>query len=155
MKEHAARHVVGEVGEAVAVARAGAFGSKVVVLDARHIEVEDPDGKKTSIQLTPETKYMKDKTVVTAADVTWLEHVIDALNGDLPPLNSFVLPGGGPVTTFLHQARTVCRRAERRVVSLAGAADPIVLIYLNRLSDLLFVMARTVNHRAGMPEIEW
>jgi cob(I)alamin adenosyltransferase len=57
---------------------------------------------------------------------------------------------------MLHQARTVCRRVERRIVALGvNAVDPIAIVYLNRLSDLLFVMARVVNHRAGMPEIEW
>ena len=68
----------------------------------------------------------------------------------------FILPGGSPAGALLHLARTVCRRAERRVVGLgAGAVEPILVVYLNRLSDLLFVMARAVNHRARMPETEW
>ena len=74
----------------------------------------------------------------------------------MKPLRSFVLPGGTRINAELHVARTVCRRAERRVIALgAGAVDPAVIIYLNRLSDLLFVMARVVNHRAGVPETEW
>ena len=78
------------------------------------------------------------------------------LEAELPPLRRFILPGGSPAGALLHLARTVCRRAERRVVGLgADAVDPIVVVYLNRLSDLLFVMARAVNHRAGVPEIEW
>ena len=82
--------------------------------------------------------------------------LIDALEAELPPLRRFILPGGSPAGALLHLARTVCRRAERRVVALgADAVDPIVVVYLNRLSDLLFVMARAVNHRAGVPEIEW
>ena len=74
----------------------------------------------------------------------------------MPPLRRFILPGGSPAGSLLHLARTVCRRAERRVVGLGpDAVEPGVIIYLNRLSDLLFVMARAVNHRAGIPETEW
>jgi len=85
-----------------------------------------------------------------------LEATIDRLESELPPLRRFILPGGSPAGSLLHLARTVCRRAERRVVGLGtDAIEPGVVIYLNRLSDLLFVMARAVNHRAGVPEIEW
>jgi cob(I)alamin adenosyltransferase len=74
----------------------------------------------------------------------------------MPPLRRFILPGGSPAGSLLHLARTICRRAERRVVGLgADAVEPIVVVYLNRLSDLLFVMARAANHRAGAPETEW
>ena len=95
------------------------------------------------------------RAALDEAAVTRLEQTIDRLDGALPPLRRFILPGGSKGGSLLHLARTVCRRAERRAVSLAGAADPIVVVYLNRLSDLLFVMARVVNHRAGMPEVEW
>jgi cob(I)alamin adenosyltransferase len=94
---------------------------------------------------------------VTAADVKWLETVIDALNGELPPLDSFVLPGGGPVTAFLHQARTVCRRCERLVVALSRD-EPVgeqVLPYLNRLSDALFVFGRWAAANLGEAELLW
>ncbi len=76
-----------------------------------------------------------------------LERAIDRLNEHLPPLNSFILPGGSPAAAWLHLARTVCRRAERAVVSLmqTEAVDRHALIYLNRLSDLLFVMGRAAN----------
>jgi cob(I)alamin adenosyltransferase len=96
------------------------------------------------------------KAAVTTADVEILERTIDRLEAELPALRRFILPGGSPAGALLHVARTVCRRAERRVVSL-GAEDvePILVVYLNRLSDLLFVMARAVNHRAGVPETEW
>lgn len=88
--------------------------------------------------------------------VARLERAIDSLQDTLPPLRRFILPGGSPPGALLHLARTVCRRAERRVVGLGDAGiDPIVVIYLNRLSDLLFVAARAVNHRAGQAEIEW
>jgi cob(I)alamin adenosyltransferase len=96
------------------------------------------------------------KAAVTAADVARLEATIDRLEGELPPLRRFILPGGCPAGALLHLARTVSRRAERRVVALgAGAVEPIIVTYLNRLSDLLFVMARAANHRAGAQEAEW
>jgi cob(I)alamin adenosyltransferase len=96
------------------------------------------------------------KAAVTDADVARLEQLIDALETELPPLRRFILPGGSPAGSLLHLARTVCRRAERRVVGLgAGAVETVVVVYLNRLSDLLFVMARAVNHRAGVSEVEW
>ena len=96
------------------------------------------------------------KAAVTSADVERLEKTIDTLEDELPPLRRFILPGGSSAGAHLHLARTVCRRAERRVIALGPAAvEPVVIIYLNRLSDLLFVMARAVNHRARMPETEW
>jgi cob(I)alamin adenosyltransferase len=96
------------------------------------------------------------KAAVTAADVERLEQTIDRLEDEVPPLRRFILPGGSPGGALLHLSRTVCRRAERRVIALgAGAVEPILVVYLNRLSDLLFVMARAANHRARMPETEW
>lgn len=87
-----------------------------------------------------------------------LEAWIDELDADLPELDAFLLPGGSPAGAQLHVARTVCRRAERALVRLdpghEGAVDT-VLPYLNRLSDLLFTLARAVNRRAGAPETEW
>jgi cob(I)alamin adenosyltransferase len=95
------------------------------------------------------------KAAVTDEKVQQLEQTIDRLESELAPLRRFILPGGSPAGSLLHLARTVCRRAERRVVGLGAASDATVVIYLNRLSDLLFVMARAVNHRAGLPETEW
>jgi cob(I)alamin adenosyltransferase len=96
------------------------------------------------------------KATVTPAAVERLEQLIDRLEAEMPPLRKFILPGGSLAGSLLHVSRTVCRRAERRVIALgSGAVDPLVIVYLNRLSDLLFVMARAVNHRAGMPEVEW
>ncbi len=95
---------------------------------------------------------------VTQAQVDWLEGVIDQLNAELPPLNSFVLPGGTPAAAYLHQARTVTRRAERTLVALIANADEainrLVLVYLNRLSDLLFVLSRYVNAK-GAGDVLW
>jgi cob(I)alamin adenosyltransferase len=82
---------------------------------------------------------------------------IDAAEEELEPLRSFILPGGTEAGAALHLARTVCRRAERAVVALEREEDvaPEILVYLNRLSDLLFDLARLANHRAGVPETPW
>ena len=96
------------------------------------------------------------KAVVEDKDVARLERLIDTLETEVPPLRRFILPGGSTSGALLHLARTVCRRVERRVVALGpDAVDAIVIVYLNRLSDLLFVMARAANHRTGVPEVEW
>jgi cob(I)alamin adenosyltransferase len=96
------------------------------------------------------------KAAVQESDVERLEQTIDRLEQQLQPLRRFILPGGSASGALLHLSRTVCRRAERRVVALGPEhVDAIVLVYLNRLSDLLFVMARVANHRAGIAEIEW
>ena len=94
---------------------------------------------------------------VGAAQVKALEALMDQCQKDLAPLKSFVLPGGGRVGGFLHQARTVCRRAEVEIfrLSRAEAVNPFVLRYLNRLSDLLFVLARWIAKKDGEPEYLW
>jgi cob(I)alamin adenosyltransferase len=95
---------------------------------------------------------------VSEEDVAQLEAWIDELNGELPPLKEFILPGGGPVGAFLHQARTVCRRAERVLVRL-GEDEPeaikTTLPYLNRLSDYFFVLGRWAAKGLGEPEYLW
>ena len=95
------------------------------------------------------------KAALGDADVARLEQLIDRLEAELPPLRRFILAGGSPAGAALHVARTVCRRAERRMVSLEPPVDQVLLRYMNRLSDLLFVVARAVNHRASIPETEW
>lgn len=96
---------------------------------------------------------------ISEADVARLEATIDALVDEVEPMRSFILPGGCLAAARFHLARTVCRRAERLVVHLAHQPDehvpPSLLIYLNRLSDLLFVLARAVNHRAGVADVPW
>ncbi len=94
---------------------------------------------------------------VTDEDITGLERWIDTLDAELTPLQRFILPGGTAGAAHLHVARTVCRRAERRLVTLGASAavSPVPMRYLNRLSDLLFTMARAVNARAGVAEPEW
>ncbi len=95
------------------------------------------------------------KAIVSDADVDRLERLIDRFDAELPPLRRFILAGGTPAGAALHIARTVCRRAERRIVALDPRVDGVVIRYVNRLSDLLFVMARLANHRGGVPEVEW
>jgi cob(I)alamin adenosyltransferase len=97
-------------------------------------------------------------SAVTAADVAWLEEAIDAASAPLPPLRAFILAGGTAAAAALHQARTVCRRAERRVVTLMSVepdTSATAVVFLNRLSDLLFVLARQANHLAGVEDVKW
>jgi cob(I)alamin adenosyltransferase len=94
---------------------------------------------------------------VGEGDVEALEKRIDAHEAELEPLRRFILPGGTAGAAAFHVARTVCRRAERRAVALdrSEPLSPLALRYLNRLSDLLFVLARVENRRAGVPDVEW
>ena len=97
-----------------------------------------------------------EKIVINDESIAKLEGWIDRLDTEIPPLRHFILADGKPAGANLHFARTVCRRAERAVLSLGkDAVEPVVVIYLNRLSDLLFTMARAANHRAGSPETPW
>ncbi|MGL4423290.1 MAG: cob(I)yrinic acid a,c-diamide adenosyltransferase [Gemmataceae bacterium] len=93
---------------------------------------------------------------ITPEQVTRLEQAIDRVNANLTPLRSFVLPGGSPAAAWLHLTRTVCRRAERAVVTLGAsqAINPQALIYLNRLSDLFFVLSRAAN-QGGTGDVLW
>ena len=95
------------------------------------------------------------KAALSDGDVVRLEMLIDTLEEELPPLTRFILAGGSEAGAALHVARAVCRRAERRMMLLDPAPDGILIRYINRLSDLLFVMARAANRRAGIPEVEW
>ena len=106
---------------------------------------------------TPESRYRENIVPVTEKDVLGLETHIDRLEAELPELRAFILPGGHPAAASLHYARTVVRRAERRTatVSHTETINPQVAVYLNRLSDLLFVLARAVNAAAGVQDPEW
>lgn len=106
---------------------------------------------------TVDEKMLEKLDRVADTDIEGLERAIDRLESDLPPLTRFVLPAGTSLAAHLHLARTVCRRAERRVTALAerSSVDPRIVRHLNRLADLLFVMARWSNHRAGVPEVTW
>jgi cob(I)alamin adenosyltransferase len=98
-----------------------------------------------------------ERATLSEGRIQEFERAIDAADAELPPLRAFVLPGGSPKAAALHLARTVCRRAERSVVRLAQESQvpPLFTVYLNRLSDLLFTLARLANHRAGVGDVTW
>jgi len=108
---------------------------------------------------TPDHDKMKkqlEKASIDERRIRELEHAIDEGDQELEPLKAFIVPGGTPKAAALHVARTVCRRAERRVIALQGdEIPPIVVVYLNRLSDLLFTLARVANRQAGAGEVTW
>lgn len=109
---------------------------------------------------TPNQEKMRqhlEKAQIDDSRISELERAIDAGDDELEPLRSFILPGGTQKAAALHVGRTVCRRAERSVVGLAAETEipEIVVIYLNRLSDLLFTLARVANKRAGTSEVTW
>ena len=97
------------------------------------------------------------KAAFAASKVRQLEKEIDKRQAKMEPLRAFILPGGSPLGAFLHLARGVCRRAERSIVALAGVEriDPVLLVYVNRLSDLLFVLARYENQQKRQSEERW
>jgi len=111
-------------------------------------DLASPEGKKEKQLITPR---------IGASHVAYLEGIIDELGAKLPPLRNFIIPGGAPPAAYLHLARAVCRRAEREAVRL-GRREPLgryVLPYMNRLSDLLFVLARLANAQAEVGETLW
>lgn len=112
---------------------------------AEALIARDPEKETRTLPLLPEE------------EITLLEREIDAMNEELPPLKNFILPGGAPVVSYCHVARTVCRRAERSVIRLSrsGPVDPVIIRYLNRLSDYLFVLARKTGLDAGAEETPW
>jgi len=110
-------------------------------------QLADPTGRSTS---------RVEKAALGDAAVRRLEGWIDQLEAGLPPLTAFILPGGGQAGATLHVARAVCRRGERRMVALQNpVVDPALVRYVNRLSDFLFVLARSANHRQQQPEHPW
>jgi cob(I)alamin adenosyltransferase len=110
-----------------------------------------------SILATAPGQTFKNMPQVAAQDIVRLEKLIDRCQKDLEPLKEFILPGGGKVSGFLHQARTICRRAERLCVALSKTepVDPMIVKFINRLSDTLFVLARWVAKTQGEPEFLW
>ncbi len=92
---------------------------------------------------------------ITDDDITWLEKEMDAMNEHLPALKNFILPGGSTLSAHAHLSRCICRRAERRVVALNDEKYNLVVQYLNRLSDYLFVLSRDILHQEGINEVIW
>ncbi|MBK9715600.1 MAG: cob(I)yrinic acid a,c-diamide adenosyltransferase [Kouleothrix sp.] len=143
---------VDECNAAIGVARAGGVEPQ---LDAILAQIQDQLFVVGADLATPGEAAGVPR--VGPQEVAFLEQTIDALEGELAPLRQFILPGGTLAAAQLHLARTVCRRAERWVVGLAreDAVGPQVSMYLNRLSDCLFVLARAANARAGVPDVPW
>ena len=106
---------------------------------------------------TPPGQTFENMPTVTNRDVNKLEKLIDKCQKDLAPLKEFILPGGGKISSLLHQARTICRRAERLCVRLGREEplDPALVSFLNRLSDALFVLARWIARQQNEPEFLW
>lgn len=163
-KDHARVEAYGEVDElnsvlGIVAGRLAAEGQEEIAAGVREIQADllviganlatprPEDGGRENAHIP----------VLPAGRVEELERWIDAAEEELEPLKSFILPGGGEAASFLHLARTVCRRAERGCVSLAHAAhiEEEMVVYLNRLSDLLFTLARLANRRAGIPDVPW
>jgi cob(I)alamin adenosyltransferase len=112
-----------------------------------HLATPDPDKVRKALE----------KAALADGRIALFEATMDTADQVLPPLRAFVLPAGTPKSAALHLARTVCRRAERSVVGLAQREEvpPLFLVYLNRLSDLLFTLARLANHDAGVADVTW
>jgi len=162
VKKHAIRvaayGTVDEANAAIGVARLATAGLPAWVDKALALMSNDlfDLGADLCTPLTPDEKPGAALRIVQA-QVDRLEKEIDDFNAELAPLNSFVLPGGAPAAAHLHVARTVARRAEREITLLAEteAVNPLAIAYINRLSDLLFVLARYVNHVASHGDILW
>ncbi|MBX7149209.1 cob(I)yrinic acid a,c-diamide adenosyltransferase [bacterium] len=105
----------------------------------------------------PKHKKQKEKSDFTDTKITFLEKEIDAMEEKMEPLKAFILPGGSHGSSFLHMARTVCRRAERNIIGLSESEeiDAVFIKYINRLSDFLFVLARFVNFKEGVKDVPW
>lgn len=146
---------VDELNSFLGLARAEALPAEVDALVARiqnqlfelGAELATPDPAKRGAD------------AISGDEVAGLEAAIDAHEERLEPLKTFILPGGTPGAAALHVARSVCRRAERRTIALLNTpgedVSPLAVVYLNRLSDLLFVLARYVNHQAGRGDVPW
>ena len=140
------------LGTALAAGAPAELGRVLIDLQARLFDLgadlATPRGHR------PDPSYL---TRIDDGHITALEGLIDRFEADLPPLAHFVLPGGTATAAHLHQARAVTRRAERLIVTLGREEDlgPCVLRFVNRLSDLLFVLARWANHAAGVPDVPW
>jgi cob(I)alamin adenosyltransferase len=148
---------VDELNAAIGVARAA---EPVPRVDEVLVPIQRDLFAIGALLATPDREKMAqhlEKAQLTDARIRELEQAIDSCERELDPLRSFIIPGGTPKAAALHLARTVCRRAERSVVFLAHSEElpEIVVVYLNRLSDLLFMLARVANRVAGAAEVTW
>jgi cob(I)alamin adenosyltransferase len=150
---------VDELNATIGVARA-AGPPPDPQIDALLVRIQQDLFAIGALLATPDRERMRmhlDKAKIDQERVGELERAIDAADTELDPLRAFILPGGSPKAAALHVARTVCRRAERRIVDIADEMEipALVIVYLNRLSDLLFTLARLANKRASAEETAW
>ncbi len=146
---------VDELNAAMGVARSAGLQAE---LEAHAARIQDELFTVGAVLATPAgTKADAHIPHVNPAWAAQMERAIDAFDQQLAPLSQFILPGGSAGASALHLARTICRRAERRVVTLhrEGKVAVDVVVYLNRLSDFLFTLARAANQRAGVPDVPW
>jgi cob(I)alamin adenosyltransferase len=146
---------VDELNAAIGVARSAGLEPD---LDALAQAIQEQLFTVGAVLATP--RGTKAEQVIPKVESHWvaeMESAIDRFDREIPALRNFILPGGSEAAARLHLARTTCRRAERKVVPLARASalDSQTVVYLNRLSDLLFTMARVSNHRAGVKDVAW
>ncbi len=148
---------VDELNATIGVARAAGADAQI---DALLLRVQQDLFAIGALLATPDRERMRmhlDKAKIDQERIAELERAIDAADTELDPLRAFILPGGSPKAAALHVARTVCRRAERRVVDIAEEMEipTLVIVYLNRLSDVLFTLARLANKRTSTDETTW
>jgi cob(I)alamin adenosyltransferase len=159
-KDHPRVEAYGEIDELNAVIGMARSVEMMPRLDEVLAPVQRDLFSLGALLATPDHEKMKqqlEKARISDARIAQLEQAIDDGEAELEPLTAFILPGGTPKAAALHVARTVCRRAERAIIRLQKDTEvpQIVIIYLNRLSDLLFVLARVANRRAGAGEVTW
>lgn len=159
-KDDARVEAYGDVDELNAVIGAARAAGPMPRVDEVLVSVQRDLFAIGALLATPDVARMHEqlaKARIDADRVAQLEQAIDACDAELEPLAAFIVPGGTPKAAALHVARTVCRRAERRVVHLQHQVElpPLAVVYLNRLSDLLFSLARVANRRAGAGEVTW
>ncbi len=147
---------VDEVNAVIGWVRAAGSSAKAVPFEDVLKKIQNDLFNLGAVLATPDLKKLKGH-FIDLEDVRLLEETIDRLDKELPVLKQFLLPGGGELAARFHVARTVCRRAEREIVALQNeiALDSGVIVYMNRLSDLLFVMARWANQNEKIAEEPW
>jgi cob(I)alamin adenosyltransferase len=148
---------VDELNATIGVARAAGADAQI---DALLVRVQQDLFAIGALLATPDREKMRmhlDKAKIDQERIAELERAIDAADTELEPLRAFILPGGSPKAAALHVARTVCRRAERKIDDIAAEMEipSLVVVYLNRLSDVLFTLARLANKRASTEETTW
>jgi cob(I)alamin adenosyltransferase len=151
---------VDELNASIGIVRAFNEQSKAAHLDKLETELRWVQNKLFDvggILATAPGQVFKNMPQVGEQDVVRLEKLMDACQKELQPLKEFILPGGGKIAALLHQSRTICRRAERVCVRLAHeeSPEPMLVKFLNRLSDALFVLARWISKHQGEPEFMW